>query len=67
MKYKELLIILNSLTEEELQSDVTIYTPGNLCSGECYAIQEAVYHVTPKSELDGVLDHGHPYLAIKTY
>lgn len=58
MTYKELIAELQQLSEEQLNTDVTIFVRG---VEEYIPASNAVYFA---DEEDGVLDPDHPYLMI---
>lgn len=57
MKYRNLLEMLQNLTEEELDKDVTVLSNG---IGEFYPVVNAVFYADDSD----VLDQGHPYLIL---
>lgn len=58
MTYKELREILNAASEEELNSDVTVYLPE---SDEYYSVTD--YDIT--DEDNDVFDAGQPFLIVE--
>lgn len=57
MKYRNLLEMLQNLTEEELDKDVTVLSNG---IGEFYPVVNAMFYADDSD----VLDQGHPYLIL---
>jgi|LauGreDrversion4_2_1035121.scaffolds.fasta_scaffold461009_1 hypothetical protein len=61
MTYKELLFELQQLTEEQLNSDVTVFVRG---VEEFYPASSSLYFSTEDDEDGQILDAGHPYLMV---
>ena len=61
MTYKELLNELSHLTEEQLNTDVTVYVGE---ADEYYPLVSDYPFVFSESVIGDVLDNGHPYMVI---
>ena len=59
MTYRQLRILLDGLSEEKLNTDVTVYDNEE---DEFYGCYESELNI---NESDSTLDIGHPYLTIK--
>lgn len=61
MTYKELIAELQQLSEEQLNTDVTIFVRG---VEEFYPASDAIYLSTEDDDAGQVLDANHPYLMV---
>ena len=60
MTFRELAQRIQKMSEEQKNSDVSIYV-----NDEFYEIEDTIEEVQDVSLGDGILDEGHPFLILK--